>query len=41
MILIEPNGIVRWERFSGLEGNEFTKDVLKTLLEKYGEETSS
>lgn len=41
MILIDPSGIVRWEGFPGLEGNEFTEDVLKKLLEKYGEVTSS
>ncbi len=41
MILIDPNGIVRWEGFPALEGHEFTEEVLEKLLEKYGKEKSS
>ncbi len=35
VILIDPQGIVRWEGFPLLEGHELTADVLKGLLEKY------
>lgn len=41
MILIDPDGIVRWEGFPALEGHEFSKEVLEKLLEKYGEVPSS
>lgn len=34
-ILIDPNGIVRWEGFPLLDGNELTDKVIKDLLEKY------
>lgn len=34
-ILIDPNGIVRWEGFPLLAGHELTDDVLASLLEKY------
>lgn len=35
VILIDPQGIVRWEGFPLLEGHELTADVLKGLIEKY------
>jgi len=34
-ILIDPKGIVRWEGFPLLEGNQLTDEVIKGLLEKY------
>jgi len=34
-ILIDPKGIVRWEGFPLLQGNELTEEVMKGLLEKY------
>lgn len=34
-ILIDPKGVVRWEGFPLLQGNELTEDVIKALLEKY------
>ena len=34
-ILIDPKGIVRWEGFPLLKGNELTEEVIKGLLEKY------
>ncbi|WP_412467108.1 TlpA family protein disulfide reductase [Pedobacter sp. KLB.chiD] len=34
-ILIDPKGIVRWEGFPLLQGNELTEEVIKGLLEKY------
>lgn len=37
MILIDPNGIVRWEGFPSLKDHQFDEEVLKGLLEKYGE----
>lgn len=41
MILIDPNGIVRWEGFPALEGFEFTETILENLLVKYAVETTS
>ena len=35
VILIDPQGIVRWEGFPLLEGHELTADVVKGLIEKY------
>lgn len=35
VILIDPQGIVRWEGFPLLTGHELTADVIKTLIEKY------
>ena len=35
MILIDPNGIVRWEGFPALKEHEFTEEVLEGLLAKY------
>lgn len=35
VILIDPQGIVRWEGFPLLEGHELTADVVKALIEKY------
>ena len=34
-ILIDPKGIVRWEGFPLLQGNELTEEVIKGLLDKY------
>lgn len=34
-ILIDPDGIVRWEGFPTLTGHELTKDVLENLMAKY------
>lgn len=34
-ILIDPKGIVRWEGFPLLQGNQLTEEVIKGLLEKY------
>lgn len=35
MILVDPNGIVRWEGFPGLKGYEFSEEILEALLAKY------
>lgn len=35
VILIDPQGIVRWEGFPLLTGHELTADVVKALIEKY------
>ncbi|MGM9477593.1 TlpA family protein disulfide reductase [Pedobacter sp. GSP4] len=34
-ILIDPKGIVRWEGFPLLQGNQLTEEVIKGLLDKY------
>ncbi|MCZ4224452.1 TlpA family protein disulfide reductase [Pedobacter rhodius] len=34
-ILIDPNGIVRWEGFPLLDGAQLTEEIVKALLEKY------
>ena len=34
-ILIDPNGIVRWEGYPLLEGHELTEEVIATIIEKY------
>lgn len=34
-ILIDPNGIVRWEGFPTLTGYELTSTVIKGIIEKY------
>jgi hypothetical protein len=34
VILIDPQGVVRWEGFPLLQGFELTEDVLKDLLSK-------
>ncbi len=36
-ILIDPQGIVRWEGFPGLEGHQLTAEVLEHLFEKYSD----
>ena len=41
MILIDPNGIVRWEGFPALKGNEFTEEILEALMAKYAGQTAS
>jgi len=35
IIIVDPNGIVRWEGFPLLEGHELNEKVLERLLEKY------
>jgi thiol-disulfide isomerase/thioredoxin len=35
VILIDPQGIVRWEGFPLLEGNELTAEVIENLIKKY------
>ena len=34
-ILIDPDGIVRWEGYPILNGYELTSDVIKNIIEKY------
>ncbi|WP_203256379.1 TlpA family protein disulfide reductase [Hyunsoonleella ulvae] len=34
-VLIDPNGIVRWEGWPDLEGFELTSEVIKDIIEKY------
>ena len=34
-VLIDPQGVVRWEGFPLLEGHELTPDVVKALIAKY------
>lgn len=34
-ILIDPNGIVRWEGYPTLTGFELTSKVIKDIIEKY------
>jgi cytochrome c biogenesis protein CcmG, thiol:disulfide interchange protein DsbE len=34
-ILIDPNGIVRWEGYPILTGHELTSEVIKGIIEKY------
>ena len=34
-ILIDPQGIVRWEGFPKLENYELTEDVIKDIIKKY------
>lgn len=36
VILIDPQGIVRWEGFPLLEGHELTAEVIRGLMDKYG-----
>jgi hypothetical protein len=31
-ILVDPNGIVKWEGFPGLEGHELTSEVIKNII---------
>lgn len=35
VILIDPQGIVRWEGFPLLDGHQLTAEVIKALIEKY------
>ena len=35
IILIDPQGIVRWEGFPFLEGHKLTPEVVKNLIQKY------
>ncbi len=37
VILIDPQGIVRWEGFPSLKGHELTADVIAELIKKYKE----
>lgn len=34
-ILVDPQGIVRWEGFPTLKGHELTAEVIKEIIEKY------
>lgn len=34
-ILIDPDGIVRWEGFPGLTGHELTSEVIQDIIQKY------
>lgn len=34
-ILMDPNGIVRWEGFPGLKGHELSAEVIKKIIEKH------
>lgn len=36
-ILIDPDGIVRWEGYPLLEGHELTEEVIAAIIEKYRE----
>ena len=35
VILIDPQGIVRWEGYPMLKGHELTTEVVKKIIEKY------
>jgi len=34
-VLIDPKGIVRWEGYPSLEGEELTEKVISEILTKY------
>jgi hypothetical protein len=34
-VLIDPDGIVRWEGFPTLKGEELTEKVINKIIEKY------
>jgi thiol-disulfide isomerase/thioredoxin len=36
VVVIDPNGIVRWQGFPFLRGHELTDEVLEELFSKYG-----
>jgi len=36
VILLDPQGIVRWEGFPLLEGHELTAEVIEEVMKKYG-----
>jgi hypothetical protein len=36
VLVIDQNGVVRWEGFPRQKGNELTLEVIERLLEKYG-----
>ncbi|NCA86315.1 MAG: TlpA family protein disulfide reductase [Clostridia bacterium] len=36
VVLIDPQGIVRWQGFPFLAGNELTEEVLEATFKKYG-----
>ena len=36
-ILIDPNGVVRWEGFPFLKDNELTEKVVEQIIEKYNQ----
>jgi len=40
-IIIDPQGIVRWEGFPTLEGHQLTEEVLENILQKYAKDRSS
>ncbi|PZD79233.1 TlpA disulfide reductase family protein [Mesonia sp. K7] len=35
VIIIDPNGIVRWEGFPSLPGHELTSEVIHQIIERY------
>lgn len=35
VVLLDPDGIVRWEGFPLLEGHELTEEVLQAIIKKY------
>ena len=39
VMIIDPQGIVRWEGFPFLSGHELTEEVVKNLLRKHGGKT--
>jgi len=36
VMIMDPEGVVRWEGFPLLEGNELTEKVVSDILAKYG-----
>jgi len=38
-MIIDPQGIVRWEGFPFLSGHELTEEVVENLLRKHGGKT--
>ena len=39
VILIDPQGVVRWEGYPLLQGSELNAEKIKTLIKKYGKKT--
>jgi hypothetical protein len=39
VMIIDPQGIVRWEGFPFLSGHELTEEVVKNLLRKHDGKT--
>ena len=40
VMIIDPQGIVRWEGFPFLSGHELSEEVVKNLLRKHGGKTA-